>query len=226
MGVKAVGASNLEAFMKLPYTTLLNLEGVGLTPTSARALSLVVRGYAACNLCSGQGTIANDIFATGTDPTGESLTFHQIFNFLDQDKTGTIDASELSAAFLFLGLSLSPAEIAALFARMDRDSSGEIDVQEFQSLFRCAPRRAHQPCACAPTGQARVQIKTSRCPIASEGCPFRAQEAQPGHGPRAVPPLRRQRAHGAAGMDGGGGRRAAPLQLDTCRQGGSAPQRL
>jgi hypothetical protein len=150
MGVKAVGASNLEAFMKLPYTTLLNLEGVGLTPTSARALSLVVRGYAACNLCSGQGTIANDIFATGTDPTGESLTFHQIFNFLDQDKTGTIDASELSAAFLFLGLSLSPAEIAALFARMDRDSSGEIDVQEFQSLFRCAPRRAHQPCACAP----------------------------------------------------------------------------
>jgi hypothetical protein len=109
---------------------------------------------------------------------------------------------------------------------MDRDSSGEIDVQEFQSLFRCAPRRAHQPCACAPTGQARVQIKTSRCPIASEGCPFRAQEAQPGHGPRAVPPLRRQRAHGAAGMDGGGGRRAAPLQLDTCRQGGSAPQRL
>jgi hypothetical protein len=39
MGVKAVGASNLEAFMKLPYTTLLNLEGVGLTPTSARALS-------------------------------------------------------------------------------------------------------------------------------------------------------------------------------------------
>jgi hypothetical protein len=226
MGVKAVGASNLEAFMKLPYTTLLNLEGVGLTPTSARALSLVVRGYAACNLCSGQGTIANDIFATGTDPTGEGLTFHQVFNFLDQDRTGTIDASELSSAFLFLGLSLSPAEIAALFARMDRDSSGEIDVQEFQSLFRCAPRRAHQPCACAPTGQARVQIKTSRCPIASEGCPFRAQEAQPGHGPRAVPPLRRQRAHGAAGMDGGGGRRAAPLQLDTCRQGGSAPQRL
>jgi hypothetical protein len=83
MGVKAVGASNLEAFMKLPYTTLLNLEGVGLTPTSARALSLVVRGYAACNLCSGQGTIANDIFATGTDPTGEGLTFHQVFNFLD-----------------------------------------------------------------------------------------------------------------------------------------------
>ena len=69
--------------MKLPYTTLLNLEGVGLTPTSARALSLVVRGYAACNLCSGQGTIANDIFATGTDPTGEGLTFHQVFNFLE-----------------------------------------------------------------------------------------------------------------------------------------------
>lgn len=59
---------------------------------------------------------------------------HEVFTMFDTDSTGEISSSELSSAFEAMGKKLTPAELSAMMAKVDSDSSGEISYEEFLLL--------------------------------------------------------------------------------------------
>jgi hypothetical protein len=54
-----------------------------------------------------------------------------LFQEIDEDKSGTLELEELSELTKSLGQELSPRELKVAMAAMDKDSSGEVDFDEF-----------------------------------------------------------------------------------------------
>jgi Ca2+-binding EF-hand superfamily protein len=63
----------------------------------------------------------------GSDPR---RFFRTVFNAIDQDNSGFIDAGELARFALLLQVTMSPEEAAASIAAIDTDQNGKIDFDE------------------------------------------------------------------------------------------------
>ena len=59
-----------------------------------------------------------------------------MFSLFDDDRSGSIDMSELHQSLLELGLELGEKKLAKLAATADADASGQIDEAEFVDFFR------------------------------------------------------------------------------------------
>ena len=59
----------------------------------------------------------------------------EVFDSLDKDKSGTIDAAEVKELMQTLGGAFSDEEISSLIKTMDLTDSGNIDFAEFSSVF-------------------------------------------------------------------------------------------
>jgi Ca2+-binding EF-hand superfamily protein len=57
--------------------------------------------------------------------------FRRAFDFVDKDKDGNIDATELGAIFALVGEPKSVSELNALLAEADVDKSGALSFDEF-----------------------------------------------------------------------------------------------
>ncbi|KAL7480553.1 hypothetical protein ACHAW6_006241 [Cyclotella cf. meneghiniana] len=66
-------------------------------------------------------------------PTREQLK--EVFDSLDTDKSGTIDAVEVRELMQTLGGAFTDEEISSLIRTMDLTDSGSVDFSEFQSVF-------------------------------------------------------------------------------------------
>jgi Ca2+-binding EF-hand superfamily protein len=62
-----------------------------------------------------------------------------VFDDIDNDKSGSIQASELSGALEKLGYELSQAQCRQLLMKLDADQSGEVSFDEFRQFFRYVP---------------------------------------------------------------------------------------
>ena len=137
MGVSACGTSLLKKFVNQPYSETLNLQGIGISALSARALSFVFMGIAPCRMCRGMGYMSADMFkAMAQDPMVETMTARNAFRAVDLDDSGFVDSSELLVAFRHLGLNLDLEEVEAVLSTIDEDQSGQIDEEEFELLFK------------------------------------------------------------------------------------------
>ena len=83
----------------------------------------------------------------------KKLRSADLFNSLDRDSGGTVDASELRDAFAQHGVELKEPEAKALLAALDQDGDGKVDKKEFieemramkSALRRCDPIRSGTP---------------------------------------------------------------------------------
>eukprot|EP00854_Cymbomonas_tetramitiformis_P026069 gene26069-31928_t len=59
----------------------------------------------------------------------------ECFNLIDADGSGAIGADEMTDAFEFMDIKVSPKELAEIIAEVDRDGSGEIEYTEFVEIM-------------------------------------------------------------------------------------------
>ncbi|KAE9310078.1 hypothetical protein PF001_g10371 [Phytophthora fragariae] len=71
----------------------------------------------------------------------EGWELEEIFKGMDDDKDGEIDAVELKAALLEMGLPLTDAQIRCLADEYDVDGDGKIQYSEFVALFAPSNRK-------------------------------------------------------------------------------------
>jgi calmodulin len=57
-------------------------------------------------------------------------TYKETFALFDEDGSGSIDSSELSAVLRKLGLRVSRHALAKMIKAIDKDGNGEIDMNE------------------------------------------------------------------------------------------------
>lgn len=69
----------------------------------------------------------------GTTQANEPL--RSVFNHWDQNKSGSIDANELTQALQQLGESVGPEDVNLMMGMFDKDKSGTIDFNEFAALY-------------------------------------------------------------------------------------------
>lgn len=60
---------------------------------------------------------------------------HTAFLMFDKDKSGTIDLTELRDAMKALGLHFSKQETIEIMERIDKDGSGQLEIDEFTALM-------------------------------------------------------------------------------------------
>ena len=57
--------------------------------------------------------------------------FHEMFNLVDTDKSGTISAEELGRLLETLKMQVNPDELKKIVEEIDEDGNGQIDFNEF-----------------------------------------------------------------------------------------------
>merc|ERR1711934_82064 len=67
--------------------------------------------------------------------------FKEAFELFDTDKSGTIDAMELSFCMRALGFNPTPDEIKDMLDKIDQDDNGTVEYQEFVDLLSGAMDR-------------------------------------------------------------------------------------
>ncbi len=75
------------------------------------------------------------------------------FALMDEDGSGSIDASEMGGAFKLLNIKMHPREIEELLAEVDPTGAGELDFLEV--LLQLHEGRQRRP-ACCPELRARM----------------------------------------------------------------------
>ena len=65
----------------------------------------------------------------------EILEIKEAFDIFDDDKSGSIDISELKAAMANLGLDSKNAQVSQMVNDLDADGSGSIDFEEFLNML-------------------------------------------------------------------------------------------
>lgn len=69
---------------------------------------------------------------TSKDITEEELQeFREIFDLVDEDKSGEISKDELKKLMITLGLKPTDEQIDTMMKEVDEDGSGDIDFSEF-----------------------------------------------------------------------------------------------
>jgi len=69
----------------------------------------------------------------------EEARLRSVFEELDADSSGRLDASELSLALRKLGYRMSPAQCKALLGKVDTDNDGQVTFTEFREFFQYVP---------------------------------------------------------------------------------------
>ena len=92
------------------------------------------------------------------------IEIRKAFIRFDKDCSGYLDANELRAAFDLMGLRLSAEEVEIIMQEYDIDSSGQIDLPEFESMVRLCLKRADPKAVAAAEAaeQARQAEAASR----------------------------------------------------------------
>ena len=67
-----------------------------------------------------------------------NLGIPEVFARIDTDHNGTISVDELGAALAEFEIEVSEAELHDLVLEVDKDASGEVDLEEFQAAFTSA----------------------------------------------------------------------------------------
>ena len=109
----------------------------------------------------------------------KKLRSADLFNSLDRDSGGTVDASELREAFARHGVELKEPEANALLTALDQDGDGKVDKKEFIEEMRSMKRaiaRGDPILSGAPTHQTR-----SSAPVVHEH-----QQQQPAARPQSA----------------------------------------
>lgn len=65
-----------------------------------------------------------------------ALPSQDLFQSLDEDGSGTVDALELMHALEMLGMDVTWGEMEEAIAAVDVDGSGELDFDEFKTVSR------------------------------------------------------------------------------------------
>eukprot|EP00758_Cryptobia_borreli_P006372 Tbor_TRINITY_DN5137_c0_g1::TRINITY_DN5137_c0_g1_i3::g.25577::m.25577 len=60
----------------------------------------------------------------------------RIFRIMDTDGNKKLSPEELSRGFLDCGVELSPNDVSCVFAALDKDDDGNIDMSEFMALLK------------------------------------------------------------------------------------------
>ena len=62
--------------------------------------------------------------------------FREVFDLVDKDGSGAIDAREVSELMSLIGMKTSPEEVDLLVSEIDADGNGEVDSRSFCSSSR------------------------------------------------------------------------------------------
>lgn len=57
--------------------------------------------------------------------------FREVFDLVDKDGSGAIDAEEVHELLSILGMEATPEEVDTMVREIDRDGNGEVDFEEF-----------------------------------------------------------------------------------------------
>ena len=63
-------------------------------------------------------------------------TAAECFACMDKDQGGTLSRAELAVGLRAVGVWLHPVELNELLELLDKDSSGDIDLQEFEVFWK------------------------------------------------------------------------------------------
>lgn len=108
---------------------------------------------------------AYDYNSSGYLEQGEfsAFLFHAVFQMIDVDKSGKIDAEEMEEAFKMLGIAqYEQKEIAAAIATYDISGDGEIEESEFVEFMKDSLLEKIQLQVCSPSAVATVVGKETR----------------------------------------------------------------
>ena len=67
--------------------------------------------------------------------------FREVFDLVDKDGSGAIDAEEVHALLCLLGMESTPEEVDTMVREIDRDGNGEVDFEEFLLVMAGGERK-------------------------------------------------------------------------------------
>ena len=73
----------------------------------------------------------------------EVAEFREVFDLVDKDGGGTIEATEVKELMELLGLQPKQSEVEAMIAEIDIDGNGEVDFEEFLQVMAGQQSRAY-----------------------------------------------------------------------------------
>eukprot|EP01052_Picozoa_sp_SAG31_P030180 SAG31_NODE_3075_length_4712_cov_2.262302_3_plen_761_part_00 len=111
------------------------LETVEQQMWSSQTLDLLLQDMAAAGYRHGSRV---------SQPRLVETNLRDLFNDMDADGSGSVDASEVAALAEQLGSPLDEAELAAAMQEMDADGSGEVDFDEFCGWWARQPQNERQ----------------------------------------------------------------------------------
>ena len=59
----------------------------------------------------------------------------EMFEVFDKDKNGSIDAGELKAIMMALGMEVTDEDVRGMIQEADNDGDGQIDYEEFARMM-------------------------------------------------------------------------------------------
>ena len=90
----------------------------------------------------------------------EILEIKEAFDIFDDDKSGSIDISELKAAMVNLGLDSKNAQVSQMVNDLDSDGSGSIDFDESLGLHsRSTGARNRTSCTAVGSGILNMRLE-------------------------------------------------------------------
>eukprot|EP00873_Tetraselmis_striata_P007524 jgi/Tetstr1/427788/TSEL_017906.t1 len=70
----------------------------------------------------------------------EVAEFREVFDLVDKDRGGTIQADEVLELMQMLGMKPSKADVERMISEIDEDGNGEVDFSEFLQLEEALTR--------------------------------------------------------------------------------------
>lgn len=83
---------------------------------------------------------------------GKLSEYEEAFRAIDKTGNGTLGAVELARLFDSLGQPLSYQQLVEIFKKYDKDSSGQIELNEFLQMFRCVGPGSQLAVLCSVVG--------------------------------------------------------------------------
>eukprot|EP01047_Picozoa_sp_COSAG01_P038689 COSAG01_NODE_3155_length_6492_cov_3.966995_5_plen_239_part_00 len=102
----------------------------------------ISRQSAVQELLSTRKAAVHDKAASKWKGAGDKLhVIRQMFDIIDEDRSGTLEMAEFKIMVKTLGLPLRPDEIEKAFKEIDEDKGGTIDFEEFQGFYFAATEK-------------------------------------------------------------------------------------
>ncbi len=72
---------------------------------------------------------------TGTLVLSRKAMYRRVFQSFDRDSSGRIDLSEIRDIYARFAITISPDQATQIMTFLDKDGSGDVDVEEFIDFF-------------------------------------------------------------------------------------------